>query len=1016
MREYPAIGYSRMKRPWRFRSGMALSAIAILGLSCLPLTTRQPCRVTISIQGSGLVEGMFRDTLLDFGDTLRLTAIPDPGMVFTGWVCGSFYTQNPLVIVVKNDFIIIARFAPSPSGLVFVPARDSVFSMGSTGAAAQEYERPAHQVRFTYDFFISPFEATQGDYAALFGKIPPTGAGAQDIGDSFPVYNVTWYDAALFCNALSRRDGYDTVYSYSSRCTDPSCPWALENLEIHYDRFGYRLPTEAEWEYACRAGTRSDFYWGASPEADTAAAGYAWYYANASERSERVGRLKPNALGIYDMAGNLAEWVNDWLDYFPDTVSTDPIGPHALLQEQYEATGERPVRGGSWRLGTLFLRSSCRKGPYQTSAFTAQKDIGFRVALGAFRAGNVQQNRKPSDSLALAMACDKTALFNFIGTSRIKFALVVKQDSRRRLVVIDPALPGSAIHSCGTDSVVYAPSLSPDGRLVAFGSQGEGFSGPGTITLHKSDSLGSDPITLSGYLPRFWVSPESRDTFLVFTDGASPNTMPRWHTEKTWRIKFRNNAWSGAPEVLWNQGSFHGGISSDGRFLGTSFPVARLVDLQLNDTNIFYFITPHNGRDDNPQVCNLSMSPSLAEPGEALLLDFGYSKVSTLIGRSYGLHAFIFICNLRPSQVAQWFEKPAGYDQWDFPEWSNHPGFIVGIARTSAGGEDALYLIRRSDSSYLKVATGANLSYPTLWIDPAAVSEVDNPYRWFGAYDLPIQWNGHILQARKLRLFWHARASLQCVGIGSSPLHCGMNPADMSLPALNIAGLGSDMFTDAMIARDYVLPHTPDLKAIVLDLTPGFLNNNRWQAPRLNGLFDSKGYELDAKNNFYRSGLPSQVLSAIASFTAADWQGIDSNGYDLADNTGFGWGQPIIDKADYDINDSMVRASLSELSILADSAAGKKVHLLLVSFPENPEYRNTSMIGRYGPSRATYRNLVAWIDSLCMRNAYVHFYDANMNGNHDYANDEAQDCNHLNYKGARRLSARIDSLIQIFIQ
>ncbi|MBN1129630.1 MAG: SUMF1/EgtB/PvdO family nonheme iron enzyme, partial [Chitinispirillaceae bacterium] len=910
---------------------------------------------------------------------------------------------------------LTACFAPRPDdGMALIPSRNSSFLMGSDNPPTQENERPAHRVHFTYDFFISSHEVTQGEYASVIGRIPSTGAGAMDVGDSFPVYSVTWYDAALYCNAISKRYGYDTVYTYSSRCTAPDCPWVLENLEIRYDRFGFRLPTEAEWEYACRAATQSDYYWGNAPAADTLATVHAWYYVNATNGAQRVGRLQPNAFGLYDMAGNVAEWVNDWLDYYADSTVTNPVGPNALFQEQYESSGERPVRGGSWRLGTSFLRSSCRSGPYRTSAFTAQKDIGFRVALGAFNAGSTKKRPVVADSLPIIMACDRSDLFSFIGTSHVIFGLVVKQDSRRRLVMIDPRLPGSFIRLCGNDSVVFAPSISPDGQCIAYGSQGEGFSGPGTMTVRQLDTLGSNPRTTPGYLPRFWASPETGDTFIVFTDGATPNNLPRWRTENTSRMLFKNGSLAGVPEILYAGGSFHGGMSSDGRFLGTSYPVARMVDLQLNDTNIFLFFSPHNGRDDYPQVCNLSMSPSLSEPGEALLIDFGYPRVSTLVGKPYGIHAFIFICNLRSPEVAQWFEKPVGYTQWDFPEWSNHSGFMVSIARTAAGDEDALYIIRRSDSTYLKVATGKNLSYPALWIDPSAVSEEDDPYRWFGAYDLPLQWNGHILQAMKLRLFWHYRLSVEWVGVGSSPLHFGLFPAAMSVPTVNIAGLGSDMFTDVVIARDYLLPHAPRLKTIILELTPGFLNRNRLQPPRLNGLYDSKGFELDTRNDFYRNGLPPQVVNRSASFGPKDWPWVDSTGYDRSDITGIGWSQPVIDHGDYAMGDAMVQASLAELSDLADGAAAKKVHLLIVNFPENPEYKNTPMIGRYGPSHETYRQLTGWIDSLCGSNRFVHFYDANDNGNHDYANDEALDCNHLNSKGAQKLSARIDSLITTF--
>jgi formylglycine-generating enzyme required for sulfatase activity len=992
-----------------------LPAMVLIGCFCAPLIVEPYYRVTVVVQGGGFVNGVLRDTLLHRGDTLRLTAFPDPGMVFTGWRFGRFSSGNPLSLVVTSDITLTAIFASRPGGgLEFIPARDSSYLMGSGSAQAADDERPAHPVRFSYDFFIGRHEVTQGEYTSVIGRIPPTGAGALDVGDSFPVYNVTWYDAALYCNAISKQVGYDTVYVYSSRCVDPACPWILENLKIRYDCFGYRLPTEAEWEYACRARTTTDYYWGNAAEGETGASGYAWYFANATDGAVRVERLRQNGFGLYDMSGNVAEWVNDWLDYYTDSTVLNPVGTNILFQEQYETSGERPVRGGSWRLGTGFLRSSCRKGPYRTSAFTAQKDIGFRVALGAFSAGSAQIRPNVSDSLPITLACDKTDLFNFIGTSNVTFALVLKQDNRRQLIMIDPRLPGTPIHVCGTDSVVFSPSISPDGRFVAYGSQGEGFSGPGTITVRQLDTLGSYPQTLPGYLPRFWASTETSDTFIVFTDGATSNTMPRWYTEKTSRVLFKNGGFSGNTEVLWASGSFHGGISSDGRFLGTSYPVARLVDLQLNDTNIVLFTSPYNGRDDNPQVCNLSMSPSLSEPGEALLIDFGYPRVSALVGKPYGIHAFIFICNLRSPEVAQWFEKPEGFSQWDFPEWSNHSGFMVSIARTAAGDEDAVYVIRRSDSTYLKVATGKNLSYPVLWIDPVAVSEEDNPYRWFGAYDLPLQWSGHILQSKKLRLFWRYRQEVECVGVGSSPLFHAFFPAAMTTPSINLAGLGSDMFTDVVIARDYVLPHTPRLKAIVLDLTPGFLDRNRWQPPRLNGLYDSKGYELDEKNNFYRSGLPAKVVTTIASFGPNDWQGIDSTGYEDTESFGSGWSQPVIDKSDYDLNDTMVQASLAELAALADSAAQKKVHLLLVNFPENPGYKETSMIGRYGPNHETYSQLTVWIDSLCGSNPFVHFYDANDNGNHDYTNNEALDCNHLNINGARRFSARIDSVLQTF--
>ena len=201
--------------------------------SCAPLTDPGYYRIHITswVQGNGAIFGIPGDTMVSPGDILKLTAVPAAGSVFAGWSGIDFTTENPLTVVVAHNLSIAARFAAKPGKLAAIRAYDSVFSMGSAGALSQEYEKPVHTVRFKHDFFIGNHEVTQGEYAGLVGRIPNTDAGAVDIGDSFPVYNVTWYDAALYCNKLSKAEGYDTVYSYTALCSDPACPFVLENLD-----------------------------------------------------------------------------------------------------------------------------------------------------------------------------------------------------------------------------------------------------------------------------------------------------------------------------------------------------------------------------------------------------------------------------------------------------------------------------------------------------------------------------------------------------------------------------------------------------------------------------------------------------------------------------------------------------------------------------------------------------------------------------------------------------------------
>jgi formylglycine-generating enzyme required for sulfatase activity len=988
----------------------------------------------VSIEGNGRVEGIPADTVQRAGTRLTLTAAPDSGYFFVGWQGPSFSNANPLTITIEQNLLLVACFAKPPAGLVPIHANGSSFAMGSSDALAMTdpYEQPVHTVHFMHDFYLSPCLIMQKEYATLMG-VNPSSVAPAGVGDSFPVFNVTWYQAALYCNRRSRMENYDTVYSYSAVCTSSICTVVLENLTINYNRFGYRLPTEAEWEYACRAGTTTDFYWGET-QAESTAVKYAWSLANSPNQVQKVGRLLPNGYGLYDMVGNVSQWVNDWCDYYPDTAVTDPIGPSQLSQENYEASGEpRPRRGGSYQLNIPYLRSSCRVGSYGPIIPPNDPglDVGFRVAIGAFKPGAAQPKTATVETFNTEIICDLTNLTEFVNASNIKIAFVVGAPGHSRLVFLDFLQPDLHFQQCGRDSSVFGTSITPDGNFIAYSSNGEGSSSPCTTTVRHLDSLGSSPVRIAGaYLPHFWASPSSAETTMIYSDGASDNSQPEWYTERTYSRQFQRGNLGATPLLMTPLGSYHGGLSSDGRFLGTGYKIGRAVDLQLNstlyDTNNFYFGYPFNGHTypdtGLQQLCNLQMSPSIVDPGEALFLDFGDPTVNTLVGKSYGLHQILWVCDLRlatSQQVEQWFECPSG--SWNYPRWSNNSHFAIAIVQPSSGNIDTVHLIRRSDGAYLQVATGQNLSYPALWIDPSQVLENGtDSFPWFGEYDVPVMDEGNIVFGQKLRLYWHFRQAPSVIAIGSSPVAFGFNTLGMSERTLNVASMGNaDAVTSAILTEKYLLPFTPGLKVILLDLFPGLLNEpGITYFPELDGVAQSKGWECDSENNFYRGGLPSQIITKAGAFTQSiDWPTVDSSGNLLGPSVGTGWGQPLIDPGhgDFSIDTLPVQTSLSYIAALGDSVAAHGVHLILVYMPENPLYDTTGMIGVFGPSITTYQKIAAWVDSLTQQNSYVHFWDANNYGHHDFVDSEALDCSHLNYKGGMRIAAKLDSLIRLWV-
>jgi formylglycine-generating enzyme required for sulfatase activity/N-acetylneuraminic acid mutarotase len=234
--------------------------------------------------------------------------------------------------------------------------RGGTFQMGQAAIAT-----PVHQVTVS-SFQIDNTDVTQGDYVDLMGINP-----SFFLGDPLrPVEQMTWYDAVLYCNARSRRAGVDTVYSFSfvGGVAGNGCD-SLGGLVIDYSKKGYRLPTEAEWEYACRAGSTTRYYWG-----DTMNLDYCWDTLNSGLGPQPVGQKIPNAYGLYDMSGEVYQWCNDWYAAYQSASLTDPTGP---------ASGtKRMLRGGGWGDREFTLYSACRSFNLPTVQFI---DVGFRCVL-----------------------------------------------------------------------------------------------------------------------------------------------------------------------------------------------------------------------------------------------------------------------------------------------------------------------------------------------------------------------------------------------------------------------------------------------------------------------------------------------------------------------------------------------------------------------------------------------------------------------------------------------------------
>ena len=242
--------------------------------------------------------------------------------------------------------------------LVLIPK--GTFMMGSPpDEKGSEDDERRHEVTISRDYHLGMHEVTQAQYTKIMGKNPShfqgdavaerhpeTNRVVKEVDSAnHPVEEVSWEDAVEFCQRLS------------------ALPEEKKAGRV------YRLPSEAEWEYACRAGSQMAYSFGSD---EKSLVNFGWYDSNSKEKTHAVGLKKANAWGLYDMHGNVWEWCADWYDEYPKGSATDPRGP--------EAGSIRVIRGGGWLLDAVYCRSADRYG--RVPSFRGL-NLGFRVALSS---------------------------------------------------------------------------------------------------------------------------------------------------------------------------------------------------------------------------------------------------------------------------------------------------------------------------------------------------------------------------------------------------------------------------------------------------------------------------------------------------------------------------------------------------------------------------------------------------------------------------------------------------------
>ena len=878
----------------------------------------------------------------------------------------------------------------SLSGMMRVPAINSITVLGTDNGDARSNERPRMEVEFSYDFSIGRHEVTCAEFNSLMH--PFIGLALDCENDNFPATNVSFFDIVLFANERSKSENFDTAYTYSSISFDSEghCT-ALEGFAFHPEVKAYRIPTEAEWVLAASVGWNPERGWNAG---------------NSGYKLHEVCSASDSGDVFCDMAGNAMEWVNDWMGALRDTTVQNYVGA-----PDGGSFGERVVKGGSYRNQASSITLYGRGDVYTVTSATRADYVGFRLAFGSIPDETWIVCNTVGNISHIVPIADLSTLQALTGTYKVK--LVYRNDVTGNLVYNVYSNESVVFFEIVDTLNVYHPEISPDGSKVAFCTGLEGVSGKSALYVRDLNAQGTNLVKLdveSAAIPR-WRVLENGDTVIVYVSDAGNNKEESaFRATSTWQVSFANRTF-GKPEKLFD-GAYHGGISDD-ELLAVSG--ARLLRARVAESGSNVMA---DARDTvwygGEQACNASLSKDGSK--RTLFLDFRGKTGTKFVGQEYGTHERLLVVD-STGNLIQSVASPAGYS-FDHSEWVTGRNLAVATLTNAGGAHQKIVLVNFADSSVIDLVLGDDLWHPSLWANPVVLPDDDSLLDLDSAGVYLLNEN-ELVQRRfriKLEKYWKRLGITKVLLIGSSRMEMGVNP-DLypEWEMFNFGVSGIDPARDFYFIENYALNHYQNLKAIALsiDLDGWHCVENHLALVLLGG----PGYIYDANHDFWKDGIPKGFVEAVENSFPASVD--ETNAF--SDRGGLqpisrGWGADAIEilkdsvfsEKEIDCLDTRMR----DLMDIIDMASEKGIYVIGIIFPQAPAYRNTGSFGLYGLQRSMAIQKIARLDSLADANPYFILMDENKMGDHDYTDEMAQNRDHLSYIGAKQMTSRLVSVLE----